>query len=640
MPITSCRWPDNAPSVTLHPGDTVELSCCADWPPAGILRIPLRFEADCHTVLWLSFFARNEENHRLFVQFAFLPGIDTELRFDLAHLDGQTLFMPRHPGMLKGTCLGRRILAAEIARITLTLHHPERKQVLTLGPASVDDAPPQVCINSVPLSDEFGQWTRRDWPGKTATLEELTARLTAELAQPPVRDPGTDRSPFGGHRSHRFEATGFFHTHHDGRRWWLVDPEGCGFWSTGVDCVNAGSAGCIVPGTEGLYASLPGLGTDGSGRTSANWAQHNLDRVFGADWPDAWARLTSSRLRKWGFNTVANWSDLEYARRSKLPYVIPLRDFPTTELKLFRDLPDIFDPAYAAAAAGFAAQLEPFRDDPYLIGWFLTNEPKWGFGDFLLASEMLEANPGSHTRQALVDFLRERYGDELAWQRAWKRPDLSFDDLTAKTHHRLADAGGRIAGDLEDFTGIMIDRWIDPPLAACRSVDPHHLHLGLRFAWIAHERFYRIARRCDVFSMNCYGMEPPLEAADALLKHCDRPMLIGEFHFGALDVGLLGSGLRGVADQAQRGVAYRRYVELAAAHPAIVGTHYFQYNDQHCLGRHDGECWNIGLVDVCHRPYTQMVDAVRETNRDIYTVVTGERLPTTVEAVETAKFGL
>jgi hypothetical protein len=34
------------------------------------------------------------------------------------------------------------------------------------------------------------------------------------------------------------EATGFFRTHHDGRRWWLADPEGHRFWSAGACCVH------------------------------------------------------------------------------------------------------------------------------------------------------------------------------------------------------------------------------------------------------------------------------------------------------------------------------------------------------------------------------------------------------------------
>ena len=38
-----------------------------------------------------------------------------------------------------------------------------------------------------------------------------------------------DRDRFGGWRCKQFKASGFFRTEHDGKRWWLVTPEGNAF---------------------------------------------------------------------------------------------------------------------------------------------------------------------------------------------------------------------------------------------------------------------------------------------------------------------------------------------------------------------------------------------------------------------------
>ena len=135
-------------------------------------------------------------------------------------------------------------------------------------------------------------------------------------------------------------------------------------------------------------------------------------------------------------------------------------------------------------------------------------------------------------------------------------------------------------------------------------------------------------------------MRPPTDIADEVLERCNKPVIIGEFHFGALDRGLLGTGLRGVATQQQRGAAYRNYVEAAAAHPAIVGTHYFQLNDQHALGRFDGECWNIGFVDVCLKPYEELGDAARVTHERIHAVMDGSTRPHSEAVKEAPKVGL
>lgn len=78
--------------------------------------------------------------------------------------------------------------------------------------------------------------------------------------------------------------------------------------------------------------------------------------------------------------------------------------------------------------------------------------------------------------------------------------------------------------------------------------------------------------------------------------------MIGEFHFGAAGAGMLAYGIRAVATQEERGLAYRYYVEQAAAIPKLIGVHYFQLNDQPVLGRFVGENYQIGTVDVCQRP--------------------------------------
>jgi hypothetical protein len=105
------------------------------------------------------------------------------------------------------------------------------------------------------------------------------------------------------------------------------------------------------------------------------------------------------------------------------------------------------------------------------------------------------------------------------------------------------------------------------------------------------------------------------------------PVMIGEYHFGALDVGLPASGIGRVATQADRGRAFRVYTEQAAALPQCVGVHYFTLYDQSALGRFDGETYNIGFLDVCNGPYEELAAAARASHERVYDVARG-----TVEA--------
>jgi len=96
------------------------------------------------------------------------------------------------------------------------------------------------------------------------------------------------------------------------------------------------------------------------------------------------------------------------------------------------------------------------------------------------------------------------------------------------------------------------------------------------------------------------------------------PIIIGEFHFGALDRGLFHHGLKRAADQQDRADKYAEYVRGAIRNPYIVGTHWFQYQDQATTGRGDGENYQIGFVDIADTPYPETIAASRDIGRTMY----------------------
>lgn len=168
--------------------------------------------------------------------------------------------------------------------------------------------------------------------------------------------------------------------------------------------------------------------------------------------------------------------------------------------------------------------------------------------------------------------------------------------------------------------------------AAIHRHDPNHLNLGLRFGSRTPEAMLRASRGFDVFSMNSYGYEVDREGLEAAYRITERPILIGEFHFGTPGRGLA-AGLRQTKNQQERGTAYRYYVENAAAHPALIGAHWFQWIDQPPTGRMDGENYNIGIVDVTDRPYVELVEAMKATHKRLLHVHSGKKPPVTLRAL-------
>lgn len=450
--------------------------------------------------------------------------------------------------------------------------------------------PGDAVLDKLPVVDEFGQWIPLDWPGKVRTLDELRGRWAEEERKLSPGDFGYCQ--FGGYRHTRARASGFFRVEQIEGRWWFVDPDGHLFFSTGIDVITPYS-GTRVEGREQIFAALPpadlsaGLRGRPSPQRMVSFYTWNLFRRFGEDWPSKWIDMVFRRMAAWGFNTVGNWSDPRLAEARRVPYVVTLRGWGIEQGPL--GMPDVYSPDWVKQVDQAAReQCAPRRDDPYVLGYFVANEPPWPGREPMLAQMILEGPP-TGIQKELKAFLAE-----------------------ADTPERR-----------RQFIHRSFERMLEVIVGAIRKYDPNHLILGIRFGGRPPEEVLRAARIFDVNSQNIYDYVPDRSMLDRVYELTGRPIVIGEFHFGVPTRGLA-PGLRQVRDQRERGVAYRYYVEQAAAHPALVGTHWFQWVDQPVTGRMDGENYNIGLVDVTDLPYNELIEAAKETHRRLWAVHAGK----------------
>lgn len=333
-----------------------------------------------------------------------------------------------------------------------------------------------------------------------------------------------------------------------------------------------------------------------------------------------------------GMNTLGNWSDQRLFENTPIPYVTSLPEFPETEKKIFRDFPDALSDEYKENAKNNAKALAARKDDPMMIGYFLRNEPSWAFVDNLvLADEVLYNPERTVCKEKLIAALKEKYQTVEALNTAWNTKFNDFDDL----YQPIRDASAKSEAAKEDqktFSKEMLRAYVEIPSKACREVDPNHMILGMRWAWISDPDLATGWENFDVFSINCYAVDPTEAISHVVELGVDLPVMIGEFHFGALDTGLSATGLEGVLTQKDRGKAYRYYCERVAAHPNGVGCHYFQCYDQFVLGRFDGENYNIGLFDICSRPYQDMASYVKQCSEVMYDIADGTKVPTDEKA--------
>ncbi len=573
------------------------------------------------------------DERRVVVRIGLFPHWPTRICLPVKVAEGGRLFLRRTPGCFKSVVEGANLAAEDIRRITLSAA-PETAQYLHIKDARISDSisadsQPEYTYPDEPQVDELHQWRARDWPGKTQSLDELAESLKSELTDV-APEFGSEHSQYGGWRATRLDATGWFRTHYDGERWWLVDPDGCAFWSNGVDCIRP-DGGVNVSGIENMFtgempsiAQAPHLWTQREEGRIFHSQTYNLERALGSDWFEKWCELTRRRIIRYGFNTIANWSDEDFTQRAELPHVFTMKNFPKTEKCIFRDFPDIYSDEYTQRCEVFARQLGKIANDRRVIGYFMTNEPQWAFlTDFNLGLQLLRDECASHTRAAFIAFIKARYSSVSELNAVWGTQLKAFDDL----HKKQVIKGAGHTRDTMEFTCQAIERFVRIAAEACRAVDPNHLNLGLRWAWIHSDYQLSGSQHVDVFSINFYDLRPDAEHIARLAAKTGKPLMIGEFHIGALDRGLPSGGIRNVKTMRESAEAYRYYVEHAAAIPALIGAHYFMWNDQHVMGRFDGENMQIGLHDICYRPYPEMVASCQAVNAAIPALHTGQRQP-------------
>lgn len=483
-----------------------------------------------------------------------------------------------------------------------------------------------------PMIDRFGQFMHKDWPGKTKSYDDLNRRKAEEAAELAAKPGPEDWDQYGGWKAGpQLPATGFFRVEKYQGKWWLVDPEGRLFWSHGVDCVRPNSETPITD-RKHWFQELP---QDGSPLarfySSGRWAPHgyyqgksyetfdllgaNLVRKYGPDSMGPYTDLVHRRLRSWALNTIGNWSSPEMYLARKTAYVATVQSGSKSiegSSGYWGKFPDPFDPEFKATLKkNLQREQGKSAGDPWCLGYFIDNELSWG-DEYSLAEGALASPAEQAAKKVFVIDLKAQFASIEKLNEAWGTNYASWDALLES---RKGPDRKKAAKELGAFYTRIAEEYFRLCREAVKEAAPKQLYLGCRFAWVNEQAVRAGAKFCDVVSFNIYRRT----TADLKLPQgIDKPLIVGEFHFGALDRGMFHTGLVPTASQAERAAAYAEYVKSALSSPLFVGTHWFQFADQPTTGRGDGENYQIGLIDICDTPYPETIQAVREVGATMY----------------------
>jgi len=477
-----------------------------------------------------------------------------------------------------------------------------------------------------PLVDKYGQNIKTTWVGKVANDEQLQQAIRIEKKEMDAMPSPAGFNTFGGFKNGpKLKATGRFRVEKYKGKWWFVDPEGALFWSHGATCVSlvASFNTTVVSGRENFFDGLPHNDEQWSfaygsrnGKTVFNPLISNLSIKYGKQWNALASENIHKRFKSWGLNSMGNWSDpaVNTFGDNPIPYFMNISpQWPKLDGK-DKKFPDVFDPSFVSSVRdAIAIVTRSTKDDPFCIGYFIDNELNVGN----LTASLMQAPAGSSAKKVFTEFLKKQYSTITKLNNAWTTRFTSWTNFDTVT----TLPGGAVK-DMSAFDLVVIEKYYQTCKTLLKNAAPASLYLGSRL----HCHYYPddkgetgiikiAAKYCDVVSFNRYRfIASDLRLPDGI----DKPIIIGEFHFGALDRGMIHPGLRSVSNQQERAEAYEDYVTGALKNSQIIGTHWFQYLSQPFSGRFDGENYQVGIVDICDNPYPELVKAIRSVGYKLY----------------------
>lgn len=453
---------------------------------------------------------------------------------------------------------------------------------------------------------------------KGAELKETDMASTSATAASVLKYP-----PYSGRGLPQVQGqkTGFFHTEKQGDKWWLIDPNGKGFYIFGVQCVTYDG---YVLGRRPYHASV--------------------FTKYGSE--EAWVETTIQRLQDWGFNMVGQGSaeSLRYRGLAHIEWLWAGEGFvdqdnlvPRTESCGSTGFPNVFSPDWPAYCDKRAKEMcAPHRDDPWLLGYYLDNEIQWWgtyeapAGEHGIALEAMKKSADHTAKQAWIRLVREYCPTIEDFNRAWGTKYASFDELATSTTGHIPQS--KEAKEMtRQYLRLAAELYFRETTAALRRHDPNHLVLGCRIAVIAPDEVWNVCGKyCDVVTFNLYPPVHPdrglprefIDYFQSIYDKCGKPIFLTEWSVAAQsEAPPSGGGFSGnhVFDQEQRARSAASFQRTLLSMPFMIGTSWMMYANWP-LGEFATtfETINSGLVNRLDEPYKELTDAFTAVHRQAF----------------------
>lgn len=332
----------------------------------------------------------------------------------------------------------------------------------------------------------------------------------------------TQFSKYGGCLTKRVDENGFFKLAKVDNVWYIADPEGYLFISSGVNSVNKGG---------------------------------------GFSLPDSLKKISCNTMACWSDETInAGTNKIAYTPRWNMLLNYKNTTQRTKDLYALGIIP-VFDGAFATYCMNLAAtSIAPLKNDPYILGHFSDNElPLYDNSTYgnLLDRFLAITNKADANYIAADNWMKARSGVGYTIIAADR---LEFHGYVAGTYYRIVST-------------------------AIKQYDPNHLYIGSRLHGAAKSIapiFREAGKYVDIITINVYNIWTPTTAdMDMWTNESGRPFMVSEFYAKAEDAlldNVAGAGWL-VKTQADRALFFENFTLALLGHKGSVGYHHFKYQD-------------------------------------------------------------
>ena len=385
------------------------------------------------------------------------------------------------------------------------------------------------------------------------------------------------RNRFGGWKGLSAKSSGYFRVERIADRWWLIDPDGNGFISIGLNHLSSfalrapehietflakyrNEEGWI---RNGLVPDLQKWGFNTIGWTQEiafRYAPHDPKKMAdGIDPRRGWGeRFALVHDRAWEHERYV-WAGMPYCHTLNFLNAAYYFDAIPLASDFAPQFPDVFDPAFEDFCDWLArTQCSAMRDDPNLVGYFYSDIPDWN-------------------------------GD-------------------VHSNHWLSGFSGT-PGEREDRLHRIASRYYEVCHAAIRRYDKNHLLLGDRYLGqrrVPGSVLAAMHKTVDVlsvqFSLDFDAERPVLERMCAVTG---KPLLMAD--------AVMPARYCTPPTEHARGLAYQRYIREALAHPSVVGVHF-------CGAYIRAEPRGWGVKSPDDKPFTDLTSAFEQIHSSIYEI--------------------